>query len=222
MTWSDCLCQHVFPIKLVLEIEKTMSRSRSQNQNDSDQFTLLPNAQGFVYKKQKYSAKIKGEYKLTLKQYYAIFHLFSAPQYTMYGKDLKRSIEDSLGIPLDDHPMKSTILKSSQRRKRVLSRALLESLDNELDRINLDTDAHQQDEPPLSDILQETNSRFPRKNQNTHYHRKNTIIRDGKVIVTLPGSISSYFVKSKKVAVANLFGTLIRSTGKSGSYYLSL
>lgn len=199
-----------------------MSIKTSQNQRKPEKFKLLPTAQGFMYEGQKYSVKIMGEYKLTPKQYYAIYHLYNAPEYTMYGKDLKHSIEDSLGIPLDNHPQKQTLLKANQSSgRRPLSSGEKSDLDRALDRISLLAESELEDDETLSAIMEEIRGSASTKNPNTHYKKKTTIIRNEKVVITLPGSISSYFIKSKKTAIANLFGSLIRSTGQTGSYYLS-
>ena len=70
--------------------------------------------------------------------------------------------------------------------------------------------------------LNRINLEDSKRNPNTHYNAKETKVRGSKQIVTLPNSISSYFKKSKKLPVANLFGSLINSTGHSGYYYLNI
>ena len=312
-------------------------------------FTLYREDQGFVYKNHFYSTQIKGDYKLTLIQYFSIQHLYDSPERKIYSKDLKPLVEDSRAFrsskcqeqtpstsgsvedsrsfssgkcqeqtlstswSVEDSLVQSTSGNSeidkvainiesniAQEGKTDLDRALDQIFSGEPDSIIIPeniTDIDKRLSPkvlaeliedlteekskaklkvkskPASENKQEeavkqedwdvsyanyrsmeeaigkkkpmSRKQFAKaiakidldrksedkelayftsgrsnKNPNTHYKKKESILRNGNRISTIPGSISSYFIKCKKIPVANLFGSLIQSSGKSGYYSL--
>ena len=86
--------------------------NQSSGINIDDQFILLRYKQGFFYRNQFFSTKLKNQFKLTLKQYYAVQHLYDHPKKKIYSKDLKCLIEDSLGKPIHNSSVKMNVIKT--------------------------------------------------------------------------------------------------------------
>jgi len=280
---------------------------KSNETNNEKQFILHRAEQGFVFRNQFFSTKLKNEFKLTSKQYYAIQHLYDDPNMKIYSKDLKWMIEDSLGEPIQKNTSAKKEMVQGINNPRAdeevvntaLDRAIERSLSNDYPPENHQSNMSLENRP-AGELLDEAfideliaslkakvkkspektvptaletpneqmteaeaqkrynkmmlgyayqeykdaellngnkkilsrknwekdltrmNLERSKRNLNTHYRKKGKKLRGGKVVVTLPNSISYYFIRSKKLAVANLFGSLIKSTGHSGYYYLNI